>query len=525
VCLVCAHAMPGGMGAGLSVAYSVIVGLGVPAMTFIGLWLWRLRYQSRHAAESGSFLAEAQLAELAAGISTREERLRNQLTGLYHDWQERDAQPAAQRDAQPAAQTMRKKASQAPERSGILLDAVTLAAATGDRQELLQRITEFVVPSLADYCIVYLSEGEERLRAAAVANTHPGRDAAFARVREYPIAISGPMPAQIAYHTGTLQLVPDITVHSVGWAEREPDLADVLARPHVQSALAAPMTADGQRLGALVMGRDGSRVPFADSDIAMAEDLSRGLAAALAHADAFTRDRAVADILQRSLLPETLPVVPGLDLAVRYLPATDGAAVGGDWYDAFPLDTHRVGLVIGDVFGHSITSASVMGQVRTLLRTCILDVPSPGEVLRRANLALEQLLPEAMATVACVVLDPATGEFTYASAGHPPPLVTAGTTAEYLDGGAGIMLGTGTDAPFPAARCRLPAGSGLLLYTDGLIEDRRRDIGVGMRSLAAALRHSAPRTAEQMCSTAHKAMLGAASRADDICLLAAWRES
>jgi GAF domain-containing protein len=483
-------------------------------MTYIGLWLWRSRYERRQAVESSSLPAEAQLAELAAGTHTREEQLRNQLTGLYHDWQERDIQPAAQ--------TAQEKASQA-ERSGILLDAVALAAATGDRQELLQRITEFVVPSLADYCIVYLA-GDERLRAAAVANRHPGRDAAFARVREYPISITGPMPAQVAYRTGRVQLVPDITVHSAGWAEREPDLADVLARPHVQSALAAPMTAGGQRLGALVMGRDGSRAPFGDSDIAMAGELSRGLAAALAHADAFTRDRAVAEILQRSLLPETLPAVPGLGLAVRYLPAADGAAVGGDWYDAFPLDAHRVGLVIGDVFGHSITSASVMGQVRTLLRTCILDHPSPGEVLRRANLALEQLLPEAMATVACVVLDPATGEFTYASAGHPPPLVTTATTAEYLDGGAGIMLGTGTDAPFPAAKCRLPVGSGLLLYTDGLIEDRRRDIGVGMRALAGALRRAAPRTAEQICTTAHKAMLGAGPRTDDICLLAAWRE-
>jgi serine phosphatase RsbU (regulator of sigma subunit) len=130
----------------------------------------------------------------------------------------------------------------------------------------------------------------------------------------------------------------------------------------------------------------------------------RRIAAALAHADAFTRDHAVAETLARSLLPETLPAVPGLDLAVRYLPASDGAAVGGDWYDAFPLDAHRVGLVVGDVVGHSITSASVMGQVRTLLRTCALDIPGPGEVLRRANQALARLLPEAMATGGCDVV-------------------------------------------------------------------------------------------------------------------------
>jgi serine phosphatase RsbU (regulator of sigma subunit) len=483
-------------------------------MTFIGLWLGHFRRERLRAPEPDSLLAGAQLAELAAGIYTREEQLRKQLTGLYHDW--------GDRGVHPVGQTAQEEANQAPERLGTLLDAAALAAATGDRQELLQRITEFVVPRLADYCIVFLPAGD-RLRAAAVSTRHPGRAAAFARVRQQSIAITGPMTAQVAYRTGAAQLVPDVRVEAAAWADSEPGLADVLARPHAQSALATALTAAGQRLGVMVMGRDTGRTPFAGPDIAMAEELSRHLAAALAHADAFTRDHAVAETLQRSLLPETLPAVPGLDLAVRYLPASDGAAVGGDWYDAFPVDAHRVGLVVGDVVGHSITSASVMGQVRTLLRTCMLDVPSPGEVLRRANLALARLLPEAMATVACVVLDPATGDLTYASAGHPPPLVITAAGTRYLDGVTGIMLGTGVDEPFPAGRYRLPEGSGLLLYTDGLIEDRRRDIGAGMRALAGALRRSAPRSAEQICTTAHRVLLGSAPRADDICLLAARR--
>lgn len=507
--------MRGGRGAGLSAASLITAGLGVPAMTFIGLWLLRLRRQRRQAPEPDLLLAEAQLAELAAGIFTREGQLRKQLTGLYHDWQDGDIHPAAR--------AAREAAGRAPERPGILLDAAALAAATGDRQELLQRITEFVVPGLADFCIVFLAAEEERLRAAALSNRHPGCAAAFTRLREQPIAATGPITAQVAYRTGTVQLVPDVGVEAASWAESEPALAEVLTRPHARSVLAAPLTAVTQRLGVIVMGRDADRTPFADRDIAMAEELSRRLAAALAHADAFTRDHAVAETFARSLLPETLPAVPGLDLAVRYLPASDGAAVGGDWYDAFPIDAHRVGLVVGDVVGHCITSACVMGQVRTLLRTCTLDVPSPGEVLRRANQALARLLPEAMATVACVVLDPATGDLTYASAGHPPPLVTAAAATKYLDSATGIMLGTGIDAAFTAGKSRLPAGSGLLLYTDGLIEDRHRDIGAGMHALADALRRSAPRTAEQLCTTAHRAMLGTAPRADDICLLAAWR--
>jgi serine phosphatase RsbU (regulator of sigma subunit) len=491
----------------------IAAGLSVPAATYAGLWLWRSRRRRRQPLKPGTPPAETELAQLAAGISRRHEELREQLTALYLDW--------PKRDVGLTTRATYEKAGQAPESLETLLAAAALAAATGDRQELLQKITDFVVPGMADWCIVFLPAGDGRLKIAALSSRRQGRAAAFARLRDQPIAVRGPMTAMAAYRTGTVQPVPDIVVEVASWAEAEPALADVLAGSHAQTALAAPLTAGAQRLGVMVMGRDADRAPFADPDIAITDELSRRLAAALANADAFARERSIAETLQRSLLPETLPAISGLDLAVRYLPASGGATVGGDWYDAFPVDARRVGLVVGDVVGHSIASASVMGQVRTLLQTCTLDDPSPGGVLRRANLALARLLPEAMATVACVVLDAATGDLTYASAGHLPPLVVTTTGTEYLDGVTGIMLGTGVDAPFSARRCRLPARSGLLLYTDGLIEDRRRDVGAGMRTLAGALHQSAPRTAEQMCTIAERAMLGPAPRTDDICLLAA----
>ena len=160
--------------------------------------------------------------------------------------------------------------------------------------------------------------------------------------------------------------------------------------------------------------------------------------------------------------------------------------------------------------------------MRSFTRTDLYE-PRPKIYGTRPNQALARLLPEAMATVACVLLDPVTGDLTYASAGHPPPLVTTAAATQYLDSATGTMLGTGIDAPFTTGKSRLPAGSGLLLYTDGLIEDRRRDIGAGMHALAGALRQSAPSTADQICTTAYRAMLGTAPRADDICLLAAWR--
>jgi serine phosphatase RsbU (regulator of sigma subunit) len=328
------------------------------------------------------------------------------------------------------------------------------------------------------------------------------------------------MVMQAAYTSGKSQLMTDVDARLPQWRQLAPGLSGVLERLRAHSVLATPLLVEQRPAGVLALAREADRPAFAATDIQVMEEFARRLAEGVAAADTFAREHAVAEVLQRSLLPDALPAIPGLDLAVRYLPATGGAEVGGDWYDAFRVDANRVGLVIGDTIGHSITSASVMGQIRTLLRAYALENPSPGDLLRRTNLALARLLPDAMATVTCAMLDLPTGELAYATAGHPPPLVKTATGIDYLDEATGIMLGTGTDAPFTVGKRRLPPGAGLLLYTDGLIEDRQRDISAGFGLLASALRGSAVHTAEQICDAAEQAMLGTGPRADDICLLA-----
>ena len=249
------------------------------------------------------------------------------------------------------------------------------------------------------------------------------------------------------------------------------------------------------------------------------EELGRRLAVGLANTDTFAREHAIAETLQRSLLPDALPRIPGLDLAVRYLPATEGAAVGGDWYDAFPLADGRVGLVTGDVAGHNIASASTMGQIRGLLRAYAIDDAGPGRTLQRTNAAVARLLPDALASVVYAVLDPASGDLTYANAGHPPPIIiTSAGQAEYLDDTAGVMLGACTTASFTTGHRRLPPGASLLCYTDGLIEDRRLDISEGLTALAETLQRSGRESAEQTCAAVQAALVGTA-RQDDICLL------
>jgi len=206
---------------------------------------------------------------------------------------------------------------------------------------------------------------------------------------------------------------------------------------------------------------------------------------------------------------------------VRYLPASDGVHVGGDWYDTFPLDQRRVGLAIGDVAGHSIDSAAIMGQVRSLLHGYAIDNPSPPDVLRRTNAAVCQMLPDALATVWYAALDPATGDLAYANAGHPPPLISSGLGhAEYLDAAPATMLGVSPVTTFTDSYCRLPPGARLLLYTDGLIEGRHRTITDGLAALATTLQQCPGRTAEEVCRSTQTSMLGSEPRADDVCILA-----
>jgi PAS domain S-box-containing protein len=416
----------------------------------------------------------------------------------------------------------RAEASNASERLTFLLRAGAVVAATHDRDELLEQVTRLVVPSLADYCVVFLPTGDGELRASALTHTDPDRARALAALREHPISVSGPLITQRAYTTSTTLLGSDIVAELPAWAAAVPVMAEVLASVQPRSALAAPLLAGQRTLGVMLFGRGNERPPFASTDTEVVEEIARRLAQGLANATTFAREHVIAETLQRSILPDTLPRIPGLDLAVRYLPATDGADVGGDWYDAFGVRGGRVALVTGDVAGHNLGSASMMGQVRSMLRAYAIDNPDPDGVLRQTNTALAWLLPDTLASAVFAVLDLATGELVYANAGHPPPiLVTGHGQAEYLDDVDGIMLGASCDAEFTTGVRRLFPGTALLCYTDGLVESRYRDISKSLTLLAETLRRSAPRSAEHLCATAQAALLGAAGRADDVCLLAA----
>ena len=414
------------------------------------------------------------------------------------------------------------EAERAREQLSFLLRAADLVAAAQDRNELLYHVSCQMVRSLADYCLVFLPARDGALQASSIAYRDPAGKIAFVDLRDEPVPSFGQLTIKAAYAAGTSTLLRDVAAQLARRSEPNPLVRDVWTRLKPENALVTPLMSGQRAMGVLTLGRGASRPAFTEADVAVVEELGRRMAVGLANADTFARDHTVAETLQHSVLPDSLPEIPGLDLAVRYIPGADGVEVGGDWYDAFPLGDDLVGLAVGDVVGHSITSASIMAQVRNLLRAYAVDTVQPADVLHRTNTAMARLLPDAMATAVYAVLDPATGDFTFANAGHPAPVYAAASgQVEYLETSSGAMLGTPGDGAFGTGHRQLAPGSGLLLYTDGLIEDRRRDITEGFTALAKAMGLAASRTAEQTCTAVQAALLGSATRADDVCLMAA----
>ncbi len=437
------------------------------------------------------------------------------LTARQHAEEDRAALLAREQAARAEADSSREQLS-------FLLRAGAFAAATHSRHELLEHAAQLVVPGLADHCVVFLPTPEGTLFATSLAHRDPERAPVLAEFRRRKIPTVGPMAIQVAYATGSSQVLKNARAELPYWSELSPELADTLSRLRADNVLAVPIMTGCHPVGVLSLARDTGRPCFDENDVKVAEEFARRLANVMANAEKSAREHTIAETLQRAVLPDALPSVPGLELTAGYLTASDGVHVGGDWYDVFPVGDDRVGLVIGDVAGHSINSASIMGQVRSMLRAYALDYQKPADVLQRTNDAMIRLLPEAIASAIYAVLDPATGDLVYANAGHPPPLITTGTgDAEYLEDAPGVMLGVSSDIPLSAAGRRLAPGTSLLFYTDGLIEDRRRAIDEGLSALAAALRQSEACSVAEIRDAAESLLDGEPSRGDDVCLLAA----
>ena len=298
------------------------------------------------------------------------------------------------------------------------------------------------------------------------------------------------------------------------------EFPDIHTAADHESYLYVPLVA-GRRANALLVLSWSEPYALTQDERRFVETLAGQAAQALDRATHFETEQTIAETLQRSVLPVTLPRVEEIQLAARYLPGTAELDVGGDWFDAIPLPDGRLGLVVGDVVGKGVQAASTMAQLRNALRAFSLDRMKPSSTIARLNRLAEEVVETAFATIVYAVVDPAAGVCRITSAGHPPMLVAyPDRRVELVEGGRGLPLGAGPDTRYGQAVIELPVGSVLLLYSDGLVERRGRTIDEGLEELKRAAADG-PREPEQLVEHILNRMVGEEERGDDIALLAA----
>ncbi len=401
------------------------------------------------------------------------------------------------------------EAARANARLDLLAQVSELLTVGLETRARLEAVSEVVLPTFGDACVAYLvGEGGLKPAVCRLAGVHLDRD--LDRWADIPAAeIGGAGPVATAFRTREPVLVREVPTEF-----GEP--AGVLG---LRSMLAVPLLVADEPLGVLVFGYSGSGRRYATDDLGLAREIASRVAPAVEDAMRFERELETAEALQRSLLPDQLPILQDADLATRYVPAGVGLKVGGDWYDAVPLRDGRVMLVIGDVVGHGVRAAASMGKLRNVLQYSALDGLAPAEVLQRLNGYFCSLTDADMATLLVAEYDPERQRIRYSSAGHPPAMLRMPDgTVEMLEGGRSMPLCASDQAQFHEAERELPAGSMLVLYTDGLIERRGESLDVGLDRLQAALGR-APVGVEDVADALLRDFLADDEPADDVALL------
>jgi PAS domain S-box-containing protein len=419
-----------------------------------------------------------------------------------------------------------RKIENARQRLALLNDVGTALGNLLDVGQICAALADSLIPRFGEYAVVALLDSVARggeppptgkltetslIRlASAVTHRDPAEEEVVATGRGTPFAADAVFRAVLT--TGTPHLA---TTREDVLAATEP--GDPKARAvhnlGIHSMLTLPLRARGRVLGLLVLSRAGERAAFDREDVTLGTELAARAGISLDNARLYAREREGALTLQRSMLPQSTPVLPGAEVSHRYLPSRSGAEIGGDWFDVIPLAGGRMAFVIGDVTGHGLRPAATMGQLRTAVRTLAWLDLAPADLLHRLNdlggdIAQHPGSP-VLATCVYAVYDPATRVCTLAKAGHlPPVLVTADPAtgrwaARPVELPSGAPLGV-DGVPFEERRIEVPESAVLVLYTDGLIETRGEDLDVGVSRLCAVLDRATATpgaSLEQVCDT------------------------
>ncbi|MEV5884677.1 SpoIIE family protein phosphatase [Streptomyces sp. NPDC052020] len=430
----------------------------------------------------------------------------------------------------------------ARQRLAVLNEAASAIGTTLDVVRTAEELVGLLIPRFADFATVDLLDwvlGADEPLAV------PAEDIELRRVAHGTAAEGYPTPS---VHLGDTDVYPPYSAPARALREGravltgpgDPDFDRWMRvrnaqaprnrryRESVRSTLAVPLRARGTTMGVAVMVRAAPLDPYGPQDVVLAEELASRAAVCVDNARRFARERGTALALQHSLLPRGLPGQAAVEVAHRYLPSGSAAGIGGDWFDVIPLSGCRVALVVGDVVGHGIPSTATMGRLCTAVRTLAdVDLP-PDELLTHLDDLVTHLaaageegeeIAELGATCLYAVYDPVSRRLDLASAGHPPPaVVLPDGTARLVPLATGPPLGVG-GLPFEATGLELPEGSVVALYTDGLVDDRGRDVDHALAELCRAL--AAPAASlDARCDTVLKTVMPE-EPSDDVALLLA----
>ncbi|MEV4292424.1 SpoIIE family protein phosphatase [Nonomuraea bangladeshensis] len=391
------------------------------------------------------------------------------------------------------------------DRLALLAETTTTLTASLEVEETLRQLVRLTVPLLADWAVVDLLTEDHGVSRAVVAHHENGvvihREDLQGPMP--PVPEESPMPLSRALRGVTATLVGPETYQGTPDSRIAVAQRKLFRATGMHSACIAPIRGVREVVGALTLGRADQPGAFTTADLLLVEDIARRAGLALDNARLYERQRRVAETMQRHLLPQ-LPVVPGVQMTARYVPAPHASQVGGDWYDAFHLPGGGTALVIGDVVGHDLDAAAGMAQICNMLRAYAgAQRELPSTILDRLDRAVMRMAQVTMATVVLAHLehtDDGRWLVRWANAGHPPPLLVEGDgRTRLLEAGHGPLLGTGLRPARADAEIELPPGSALLFYTDGLVESRAHSLDEGFGRLRGRAADLARQPLDALC--------------------------
>ena len=418
--------------------------------------------------------------------------------GVQADVTERMEVESERERAYAAERIARRDNERARQRLGLLAEASTQLASTLDIDETLQRLADLAVPGLADWVVVILVDGTRRI-TRTVLRHRAGQESLLARYADLlPTAVTERSGTRRVLADGDPILVADANASPWRSSVTSPEMREVVSELGLASVMHVPLMARRRQiLGTMTFVSGPSGRTYTDDDLDVAADLGRRAGLTIDNARLYQHEHRAAETLQRSLLPQ-IPDVDGLDHAVRYLPGDVSADVGGDFYELLPLPDGSYGVAAGDVVGHDIAAAATMGHLRGLLRAVSWTSADDGRVepagvLDRVDRLIQGLDVGSLATLLYGRLErPVRADgpwrLTYASAGHPPPMLCRPDgTVTVLEVANDVLLGVSEAPGRTSVSVEVPPGSTLVAFTDGLIERRGEDIDDGLARVGAAL--------------------------------------